>query len=94
MEDCVVLDHLLEECEGDFTRVLSMYSEYRNPDAEAIVDLAMYNYVEVKWVYFIRYLIISNSMFARRSREAVCLLNSNGIQFIILYMSIRKLLIL
>ena len=29
-------------------RVLPEYTELRNPDAEAICDLAMYNYIEVR----------------------------------------------
>ena len=28
-------------------KALPEYSKYRNPDAEAIVDLALYNYIEV-----------------------------------------------
>ena len=32
-------------------KALPEYSRTRNPDAEAIVDLAMYNYIEVYTVY-------------------------------------------
>ncbi|XP_047494501.1 kynurenine 3-monooxygenase-like [Penaeus chinensis] len=48
MEDCVVLDEMMDRYEDDLTRVLPAYSEHRNPDAEAIVDLAMYNYIEMR----------------------------------------------
>jgi kynurenine 3-monooxygenase len=54
-EDCLVLDELLdkylkhntptEDCIG---RVLEEYSSYRNPDAEAMCDLALYNYIEMR----------------------------------------------
>lgn len=48
MEDCLVLDELLEEYGDDLATVLPVYSAKRNPDAEAIVDLALYNYVEMR----------------------------------------------
>ncbi|RXG60108.1 Kynurenine 3-monooxygenase [Armadillidium vulgare] len=48
MEDCVVLDDLLNQYNDDFNKVLPLYTKTRNPDAEAIVDLAMYNYVEMR----------------------------------------------
>ena len=47
MEDCLVLNELLDEFGNDLSLALPAYSVTRNPDAEAIVDLAMYNYVEV-----------------------------------------------
>ncbi|KAK3916302.1 Kynurenine 3-monooxygenase, partial [Frankliniella fusca] len=34
--------------EGDLPAVLRRFSEHRNPDAEAICDLAMYNYIEMR----------------------------------------------
>ncbi|XP_052131909.1 kynurenine 3-monooxygenase, partial [Frankliniella occidentalis] len=33
---------------GDLPAVLRRFSEHRNPDAEAICDLAMYNYIEMR----------------------------------------------
>ncbi|XP_064091379.1 kynurenine 3-monooxygenase-like [Macrobrachium nipponense] len=48
MEDCVVLDELMNKYDDDLEKVLPAYSEHRNPDAEAIVDLAMYNYIEMR----------------------------------------------
>lgn len=50
MEDCVVLNELMDQYDDDLPKVLPAYSKYRNPDAEAIVDLAMYNYVEVSLI--------------------------------------------
>ncbi|XP_063884132.1 kynurenine 3-monooxygenase-like [Scylla paramamosain] len=48
MEDCVVLNEILDQYGDDLTKALPAYSKRRNPDAEAIVDLAMYNYVEMR----------------------------------------------
>ncbi|KAF2361735.1 Kynurenine 3-monooxygenase [Trinorchestia longiramus] len=48
LEDCLVLDEMLTLHGEDLTKALAAYSEKRNPDAEAIVDLAMYNYVEMR----------------------------------------------
>lgn len=47
-EDCFVLDQLLEEY-GDLNEeVLNKYQELRKPDAEAIADLALYNFIEMR----------------------------------------------
>jgi kynurenine 3-monooxygenase len=46
MEDCLVLEDSLDTA-GDLGDALEHYSGHRNPDAEAMCDLAMYNYVEV-----------------------------------------------
>jgi len=59
MEDCLVFDELLEEHHDDIRRVLPLYSEKRNPDAEAMCDLAMYNYIEMRdlvnsWSFLLR----------------------------------------
>lgn len=48
MEDCVVLNDLMDQYDDDLEKVLPAYSKQRNPDAEAIIDLAMYNYVEMR----------------------------------------------
>ncbi|KAG7153483.1 SUMO-activating enzyme subunit 2-like [Homarus americanus] len=48
MEDCVVFDELLELYNDDLSQVLPAYTKQRNPDAEAIVDLAMYNYIVMR----------------------------------------------
>ena len=47
MEDCIVLEELLDLYNDDLSQVLKAYSIKRNPDAEAIVDLAFRNYEEV-----------------------------------------------
>jgi len=47
-EDCLVLDEILNKNNWDLKKSLPEYSSTRNPDAEAIVDLAMYNYIEMR----------------------------------------------
>ena len=47
MEDVVVLDEMMRKYPGDRLQAFEEYSRNRNPDAEAMCDLAMYNYVEV-----------------------------------------------
>ena len=47
-EDCLVLHTILDKHNGDFAAALEEYSATRNPDAEAIIDLAMYNYLEMR----------------------------------------------
>jgi len=48
MEDVVVLDEMLEKYKGDRLKAFEAYSVHRNPDAEAMCDLAMYNYIEMR----------------------------------------------
>ncbi|XP_078728169.1 kynurenine 3-monooxygenase isoform X2 [Lampetra fluviatilis] len=47
-EDCLVFDELMEEFNCDLGRVLPEFSRLRAPDDQAIVDLAMYNYIEMR----------------------------------------------
>jgi len=47
MEDCLVLDNALADHET-IRGALQQFSTKRNPDAEAIVDLALYNYIEMR----------------------------------------------
>ncbi|XP_038048275.1 kynurenine 3-monooxygenase-like [Patiria miniata] len=47
-EDCIVFNQFLDKFNNDFAKALPAYSEHRNPDAKAICDLAMYNYVEMR----------------------------------------------
>ncbi|XP_076361925.1 kynurenine 3-monooxygenase cn isoform X1 [Tachypleus tridentatus] len=47
-EDCLIFDELLERYNFDLAQVLPEFTLYRTPDAEAICDLAMYNYVEMR----------------------------------------------
>jgi kynurenine 3-monooxygenase len=47
MEDCLVLDDCLDRKVG-VGSALEEYSRFRNPDAEAMCDLAVYNYIEMR----------------------------------------------
>ncbi|XP_068081330.1 kynurenine 3-monooxygenase [Anabrus simplex] len=47
-EDCLLLDELMDQYGGNMSVVLQEYSRLRQKDAEAICDLAMYNYVEMR----------------------------------------------
>lgn len=48
MEDVLVLDGILNQFPDDRLAAFEHYSEYRHPDAHAICDLALYNYIEVR----------------------------------------------
>ncbi len=48
MEDVLVLDEFMTLHPGDRLSAFSGYSLHRGPDAKAICDLAMYNYVEMR----------------------------------------------
>merc|ERR1712011_7389 len=48
MEDVLVLKDMLQRFPGDRKRAFEEYSKHRNPDAEAMCDLAMYNYIEMR----------------------------------------------
>ena len=48
MEDCLVMEDAIDKNPGNLEGALADYSETRNPDAEAMCDLAMYNYIEVR----------------------------------------------
>lgn len=47
-EDCVVLDRLLEACGEDWGAAMAKFSEQRKPDCDAIADMALENYVEMR----------------------------------------------
>ena len=51
MEDVLVLDEMFKKYPEDRLKVFEEYSKHRNPDAEAMCDLAMYNYIEVNQNY-------------------------------------------
>ena len=51
MEDCIVLNDCFES-EGSVSAALDKYTKVRNPDAEAMCDLALYNYVEVRFILY------------------------------------------
>ena len=48
MEDVLVFDEIMSKYPNDRKKAFEEYSKFRNPDAEAICDLAMYNYIEVR----------------------------------------------
>ena len=54
MEDVFVLDEIMERfpLASDRKKAFEEYSRIRNPDAEAMCDLAMYNYIEVSCSVF------------------------------------------
>lgn len=47
-EDCLIFDELLTKYSENFYQAMLEFSEIRQPDAVAICDLAMYNYVEMR----------------------------------------------
>ncbi len=47
-EDCAEFCRLLDEGPGDRERLFSAFSRLRRPDAEAIADMALENYVEMR----------------------------------------------
>lgn len=47
-EDCRLIDELLDRHDEDWAAVLPAFSRERKPDADAIADLALYNYVEMR----------------------------------------------
>ena len=51
MEDCLIFDELMDQY-GDINmeKVLPAFTDYRCVDAHAVVDLAMYNYIEVGYL--------------------------------------------
>ncbi len=48
MEDTLVLEDMFQRYGGDRKKVFEEYSIHRQPDAHAMCDLAMYNYIEVR----------------------------------------------
>lgn len=51
-EDCSILNQLLVEYDHDLKITIKTFSSRRIPDAEAISDLAFYNYIEVRKYLF------------------------------------------
>ncbi|MDB5252362.1 MAG: FAD-dependent monooxygenase [Flaviaesturariibacter sp.] len=47
-EDCRILDGLIDECGDDWTAILAAFQERRKPDAEAIAELAIGNFTEMR----------------------------------------------
>lgn len=47
-EDCTVLESLLEKYNEDWSKVLPAYQQARKPNSDAIADLAIMNFVEMR----------------------------------------------
>ena len=47
-EDCVVLDKLITKHNEDWTKIFPEYQELRKPDGDAIADMAIANFVEMR----------------------------------------------
>ena len=47
-EDCSVLNSLIDKHTDDWTNILSEYQQLRKPDGDAICDLALNNFVEMR----------------------------------------------
>ncbi|MCE3260570.1 MAG: FAD-dependent monooxygenase [Bacteroidetes bacterium] len=47
-EDCVVLNQLIDKHKEDWDKILPEYQELRKPDADAIADLAVGNFIEMR----------------------------------------------
>jgi kynurenine 3-monooxygenase len=47
-EDCRILDELIDEYKGEWDVILHRYQELRKPDADAIADLAVNNFTEMR----------------------------------------------
>ena len=47
-EDCVVLDECLEESPNDMQRAFTKYFHARKPNADALADLAVQNFIEMR----------------------------------------------
>lgn len=47
-EDCRVLDELIDELNGDYKAIFEEYTRLRQPDGNAIADLALQNFIEMR----------------------------------------------
>ncbi|XP_013410260.1 kynurenine 3-monooxygenase isoform X2 [Lingula anatina] len=47
-EDCLIFNDILDQTNNDFGEALKKFTAYRNVDARAMCDLAMYNYIEMR----------------------------------------------
>ena len=66
MEDVLVLTEMMfEKYPNDRLKAFEEYSKHRNPDAEAMCDLAMYNYIEVRKDSSLFTLLVSHSEYPR-----------------------------
>lgn len=63
-EDCRVLNDMLNEHNDDWDKVLPLFQENRKPDADAILDLALQNFIEM------RDLVADDKFLVRKKIEA------------------------
>jgi kynurenine 3-monooxygenase len=47
-EDCVILDALLTDYQGDFDAAIAQFSKTRPQDADAVAELALRNFIEMR----------------------------------------------
>ncbi len=47
-EDCTILDALYEQYSGDWAQIIPAFAQQRQPDADAIAELAQRNFVEMR----------------------------------------------
>ncbi len=47
-EDCTLLDQLVEKYDGDWTQAIEIFNQTRIKDADAIADLALQNFIEMR----------------------------------------------
>ena len=47
-EDCRILDELADSSNEDWQQILQKYQQLRKPDGDAIADLAVNNFIEMR----------------------------------------------
>jgi kynurenine 3-monooxygenase len=47
-EDSYLLDNMIDELDGDWERIIPNFAKMRKPDGDAIADLAMRNFIEMR----------------------------------------------
>lgn len=47
-EDCLLLDRQIERADGDFSRAFAAFATERKPDTDALAEMALENYVEMR----------------------------------------------
>lgn len=77
-EDCTLLNDLLDTCQENWAEVLPRFSQMRKPDADAIADLALQNFVEMRD-------LVADPDFLLRKRIAVALAERFPDEFVPMY---------
>ncbi|MCB0575716.1 MAG: FAD-dependent monooxygenase, partial [Saprospiraceae bacterium] len=47
-EDCTILDAMHDELDGDWSRIIPQFARERQPDGDAIAELAQRNFIEMR----------------------------------------------